>query len=438
MPADAKLKEVTDQIAVLTKDAQSKWQVFDQKRKEFAESGEDANNTESESFKSAHEAHEQYGQLADKITDLEKVREGLWAMTADSKSGPEPAREMAVEAKDLLRSGSLADQALGSAEYKELKQKGLLDGSRLAVGVVPLAKQASADEFKALLVEGAPATVSSQTNAGALFRPERVGYFPLLERPLMLTDLVTLGTTQTNAVEYVKQTSFTNNAAPVAEAVATGDGSGAKPESAMAFSVVQAAVRTIAHWIPATRNALADAGQLRTIIEEQLRYGLAYVLDAQMVNGDGTGQNLTGLLNQAGIGTQAKGADTPADAIHKALTIVRLQYVEPNAVALHPTDWQTLRLSKDSQGNYLYGPPALAGDQQIWGKPVVTGAQFPQGTGVVADFRQAMLWLRDGVQVLASDSHSDFFTRNLVAVLAEMRAAFGVVRPQAVCTVTGL
>jgi HK97 family phage major capsid protein len=157
-----------------------------------------------------------------------------------------------------------------------------------------------------------------------------------------------------------------------------------------------------------------------------------------MVNGDGTGQNLTGILNTSGISTQARGTDTDVDAIHKAITLIRLQYVEPNAVALHPNNWETIRLAKDSTGQYYYGPPAISGTNSVWGLNVVTGAQFPANSAIVGDFRQAILWLREGIQVLASDSHSDFFVKNLIAVLAELRAAFGVVRPAAFAQVTGL
>jgi HK97 family phage major capsid protein len=162
------------------------------------------------------------------------------------------------------------------------------------------------------------------------------------------------------------------------------------------------------------------------------------------VNGAGTGEDLTGILNTSNILSQAQGTDSTADAIHKAITQIRLGFIEPNGVALHPNDWQLLRLSRDGGGSvagtgaYLYGPPSTAGAEQIWGLPVAVTAAVPDDTGLVGDFTQAVLWLREGMQVLASDSHESFFVKNLVALLAELRAAFGVLVPAAFCKVTSI
>lgn len=432
-----KVKELGQAIDAKKADAQTKWGAFDAFRQQIKAGDVDVTDMESDAFKKGEELHKQYAEVADELVTLEDRRKSLLMMTSENgaKDPFAPARE---EMKDRAHSIGWAEQALASQSYKELKESGALDeGSRISFGTKKLAS-GTVEEFKALVVEG------GSTSAGNLFRPERVGYYPLLERPPLVTDLITIGQTNSNAVEYVKQTGFTNNAAFTAEAGATGDGSGAKPESGLAFTVVAATVKVLAHWIPATRMALADAGQLQTIIEEQLRYGLQFVLEAQVANGNGTGQNLTGILNTSGIGSIAKGDashtnENDADALHRAITSIRLAFGEPNGIALNPTDWETIRLSKTSgSGDYLYGPPAMAGTQQAWGLPVVAGAIIPQGTGIVADWRQAILWVREGVQVLASDSHSDFFVRNMIAVLAEMRAAFGVVRPDQFTKVTGL
>jgi HK97 family phage major capsid protein len=72
----------------------------------------------------------------------------------------------------------------------------------------------------------------------------------------------------------------------------------------------------------------------------------------------------------------------------------------------------------------------------MWGLPVAVTTSCPDDTALVGDFTKAVLWLREGAQVLATDSHSDFFIKNLVALLAEMRAAFGVLMPTAFCRVT--
>ncbi len=105
---------------------------------------------------------------------------------------------------------------------------------------------------------------------------------------------------------------------------------------------------------------------------------------------------------------------------------------------MHPTTWEKLRLSKTADGNYYWGGPALSGLSTVWGFPAVVSTIFPPGTAVVADWRKATLWLREGLTVAASDSHADFFIRNMVAILAEMRGAFTVRRPDAFAEVTGL
>jgi HK97 family phage major capsid protein len=432
-----KVKELGQAIDAKKADAQTKWGAFDAFRQQIKAGDVDVTDMESDAFKKGEELHKEYSQVADELVTLEDRRKSLLMMTSEN-GAKDPFAEKREEMKDLGHSVSWADQALASKGYAELKESGALDeGSRISFGTKRLAS-GTVEEFKALVVE------AGGTGAGALFRPDRQGFYPLLERPPLVTDLITIGQTNSNAVEFVKQTGFTNSAAFTAEATATSDASGAKPESGLAFNVVSTTVKVLAHWIPATRMALADAGQLRTIIEEQLRYGLQFVLEAQVANGNGTGQNLTGILNTSGIGSIAKGdashtTENDADALHRAVTSIRLAFGEPNGVALHPTDWETIRLSKTSgSGDYLYGPPAMAGTQQVWGLPVVAGAVIPQGTGIVADWRQAILWLREGVQVLASDSHSDFFVRNMIAVLAEMRAAFGIVRPDQFTKVTGL
>jgi HK97 family phage major capsid protein len=112
----------------------------------------------------------------------------------------------------------------------------------------------------------------SDTSAGAFIDADRVGYVPQPRRPRRILDLITTGQTGSDQVKFARQTTFTNVAAETAEATATSVGT--KPEATIAFEVVTADVKTIAHWVPATRRSLSDAGQLRTLIESQLAYGL--------------------------------------------------------------------------------------------------------------------------------------------------------------------
>jgi HK97 family phage major capsid protein len=305
-------------------------------------------------------------------------------------------------------------------------------------------------------------TGASSTSAGPFVRNDLYGPVTDLvgERELTVRDLVTVGSTESDTVDYVRVTGKTNNAAPVAEAtsadaptvvntegtpniatVTPNPGGGYKPESGMTTEQVSTTVKTIAHWIPITKRAASDAGQIRTLVDNFLRYGLNEELEDQILNGSGSGENFTGILASSPLTVGSAGTDL--DAIVDAIRAVRVTgRRKPTGLVIHPNDWYSAGFltAKDSQGNYLVGDPRASIDQlnQLWGLNVVVTEAATENTALVGDFRQAVLWEREGVNVLVSDQHADFFTRNLLAILAEMRAAFGVLDPQAFCTVTAV
>jgi HK97 family phage major capsid protein len=322
------------------------------------------------------------------------------------------------------RKGETVGQAFAkSAQLQELLKK--YPGGR-----IPERAVVSSDPFGVkTLITGA-----SDTSGGAFVEPDYRGLqvgLDLFQRPLTMRSLITNGTTESDTVEYVRVTGTTNNAAPVAEATATAGASGTKPESGLALAKVQEPVRTIAHWIPATTRALADAGQIRTLIDAFLRYGLEEELEDQMVNGDGTGENFTGIANVSG--TQAQAWDTNIlTTLRKAKTKVRVVGRSiATAYLLNPADWETIDLLQDNEARYYFGGPLRQGTPTVWGLPVVECEAVPAGTGYVGDWRKAVLWDREQAAITVSNSHADFFIRNMVAILAEMRAAFGVLQPSA-------
>jgi HK97 family phage major capsid protein len=299
-------------------------------------------------------------------------------------------------------------------------------------------------------------TGASDTSGGAFVRNDI--YAPVTDligvRELSVRDLVTAGQTDSDTIEYVRVTSKTNNAAAVPEATSSGQpaaynaptageltAGGYKPESALALEKVSTTVKTIAHWIPITKRAASDAGQVRTLVDNFLRYGLNEELEDQILTGAGTGENFQGILN-AGILTVGS-AGTDIDAIVDAIRTVRVTgRRRPTAVVMHPNDWYStgFLMAKDTTNRYLVGDPRASLDQlnTLWGLRVVVSEAMTENTALVGDFRQAVLWEREGVTLSMSDSHLDFFTRNLLAILAEMRAAFGVLDPQGFCTVTAV
>lgn len=327
---------------------------------------------------------------------------------------------------------SVSEQFVESAQFKSMM-------SRFPGGRIPDRAALAMDPvgFKALI------TGAAATSGGAFVSPDRTGIYDTgaFVRPLSIRDVITIGRTDSDSVEYARLTGFTNAAAPVAEATESGviDGTditaaegGLKPESTATFEKVTATVKTIAHWTAATRRSLSDAGQLRTIIENFLRQGLEEELEDQIVAGGGTGEDFQGITGLSGVQTHAVGGDTVLDAYLKAKTKVRVVgRATATAYLLHPNDWQQMLLLKDTTGQYIFGGPQMDTQPRMWGLPVVESEAAVEGTAFVGDFRKAVLWDREQASITISTEHADFFTRNLVAILGEERVAFAVTRPSA-------
>ena len=241
--------------------------------------------------------------------------------------------------------------------------------------------------------------------------------------------------TTANLIEFYKVTGLTNNAAPVAER----DGSdfAAKPQSGITFAADQAAVRTIAHWEAAHRNVLADEPQLRGIIDNELLYGLRLQEDYQILQGDGTDENLLGILNTPDTQEYAwsdgpETSDNRADAVRRAITKGILAYYEMTGVVLNPLDWEDIELTKDADERYLVTVGvAIGAEQRLWRLPVTDTPAMPEGTFLTGAFGLgAQLYDREAPNVRMADQHEDFFTRNAVVILAEQRLALATKRPE--------
>lgn len=425
--------QIREELTKKKSEAAEKWTAFSTLREQAKSEGHDLTSEDSPAFKKLDEAHRDYATVSDHVKQLE---EKLFK-TIEWETGEPPKSRDSGDDDDRGTKGvgafSPGLRVVGSDEYKRMVESGILESNARVGTLLPAVKATNRDELKALL------TGASRTSSGAFIEPDRqAGFIDLLLRPLTVRNLVTVGDTDSDIVEWVREDTFTNAAAETAEATATTGTSGTKPESALAYSVVQSNVRNIAHWIPATKRALADVGQLRTLIDQRLRDGVDLRLDSQMINGDGTGENLRGILNTSGILSQS-GTGMPAvEALLRAITLIRLQFLEPTAILMHPNDFMGMRLAQDANGNYIFGPPNVAAPAQVWGVPIAQSTVIAENTAIVGKWNEAILWVREGATVSASDSHSDFFVRNMVAVLAEGRFAFGVPRPAAFCQVTAI
>lgn len=343
---------------------------------------------------------------------------------------------------------SPGDQFISSRDYKELKLSGHFNSALARVQFAVNLKDGTSlifwrrkmgQEQKALMYAG------SASVGGAFVQNDvQPGYVDILQRELNILDLIPRVPTESDTIEYVKEDTFTNAAAAVAEASATTGTSGLKPESTLAYSVATSPIRTVAHWIPVTNRMLADAPAIRGIINGRLLYGLDQELEDLVVAGDGAGENLTGILNTAGINIQGKGTDNEVDAIFKGRTQIRVNgRGRPGAVVLHPNDWQAIRLMRENVatatlGNYLMGPPSQIGATTLWGMPVVESDGITENTGLVGDFMMGATLFDREQGAIRVGTIDDQFVRNMQTILAELRAAFVVWRPSVFTKVTGI
>lgn len=265
----------------------------------------------------------------------------------------------------------------------------------------------------------------------------RAPYVGIERRRLTIRDLFPQIRVSSNSIEWPKLASFTNNAGPQWDTTSPtpGQEGATKPESAMTFTLQNVPVTTLAHWIPASRQVLSDAPMLRDIIDMELRLGLKEEEEDELLNGTGSNGQLSGIKAND---TAFAGGVTNANAIDsllRAITQLRLTFFEPTGIIMHPTDWVNVALLKDGDGRYLFSNPHQSLDTSIWGIPVVVTPAQTLGEFTVGAFSRAgFIADREDVTIRLSDQHSDFFVRNLVAILCEERLALVIVRSTAIVT----
>ena len=266
--------------------------------------------------------------------------------------------------------------------------------------------------------------------------PQREGIVERAKRAARVRDLFAVQQTNTNMIEYFRVSGFTNNAAARAERNAGDTAYVSSAQSSMTVVGVQAPVRTIAHFEVAHRNVLDDEPTLRGIIDSELLYGLRLVEDDQILNGDGTGSNLTGIRNTSGIQTLNWSAgvagDSRIDAVRRGITKALLAYYEPTGVIVHPNDMEDIELTKDDENRHIMVMSvSLGAEARLWRLPMVSSPAITEGKALVGSFGiGATLYDRMEGTIRIAEQHSDLFIRSAVAVLAEERIALAVKRPE--------
>jgi len=251
----------------------------------------------------------------------------------------------------------------------------------------------------------------------------------LARRPILVRDLLTVVPTESGSVDYAKQTVRTNNAAPVAEGTV-------KPYSNYGWTKANVPIRTIAHLSKLTRQAMDDSSQLAGEVDSEMRYGLALVEDTQILMGDGSGENLSGMMPQATSYVLPSGFTLPANAnlvdkLGAAILQQLLTNYTPDGIVLNPVDWMTMRMLKDAAGGYLFGDPGDDVPPVLFGLPIVATQAMPVGSYLLGAFKPQKLYDRMAPEVLISSENADDFEKNLLTMRCEERVGLAVRKPGA-------
>ena len=328
------------------------------------------------------------------------------------------AQVLEMQQKQARRSGGDDDQAakslgaqfVGNDAFKKAHESGELrrKGGRISVDI----------ETKAI--------VTANTGAGVL-ADRQPGINPIPQRRMTIRDLVAPGRTSSNLITYMKETGFTNNAAPVAEGAR-------KPESTITVAQSTAPVVKLAHFMKASTEILDDFPALQSYIDERLTYGLRLVEETQLLKGSGAGNNLNGIYTQATAYTApvVLTGTTRIDVLRLALLQAELAEYPSDGIVVHPTDWAVIELLKDTTGRYLIGNPQGTLSPTLWNRPVVTTQAMTINTFLAGAFRMgAQIFDRLLASVAIATENEDDFVNNLVTLLIEERLALVVNRPEA-------
>ena len=353
------------------------------------------------------------------VGELKEIRAGL---DAKFKSMAEDQRKSAARILDLEQMVALGE-SIGRGMGGSIKSAGEL--------------VAESEEIAAFVKSGAvgrcriPIESKSILNLGTIVQPDRQSEIvQAIKRRLRIRDLLAPGRTQSNSIQWLRQSSESNVAATVAEGAL-------KPQSDLGLQLMTSPVSTIATYFRASRQSLDDLSQLQSLIDGRGRYMLGVVEETQMLTGDGTGVNLSGLLLPANSTaydtTRTVSGDTKVDTLLNAVAQVQDQtFLEATGIVVNNSDWTKIRKLKTAQGAYLIGDPQEATEPNIWGVPVVTTPAMAAGSFLVGNFNlAAQIFDRLDAEVLVSTEDQDNFVRNLVTIRCEERLAMVVSQPLA-------
>lgn len=369
---------------------------------------------------------------------FDEVKEKAEKAVADAQKGIDQSAAQKDIIDNALTGMNEAKARLDDLEQKMARRAGPAEDERKSLGQ----RFVEDEKVKAFLEQAQPrgrvdlsakATLTSAItdaagSVGDAVNQTRIpGIMPLPQRRMTVRDLLTPGSMDGNTLEYVKETGFTNNAGMVAEGAA-------KPSSDLKFDLVSTTAKVIAHYMKASRQILDDVAQLRSVIDQRLLYGLAYKEETQLLNGDGTGQNLLGIIPQATAYSApiTLASPTSIDMMRLAMLQAVLAEYPATGHVMNPIDWAWIETLKTTTGEYIIGNPQGQVTPTLWSLPVVQTQAITVDKFLTGAFKLgAQLFDRWAARVEIATENEDDFIKNLLTALCEERVALAVYRPEA-------
>ena len=441
MDLKARARKLREQADAATAEASARWDDFVQARAALEALDDDIDVGGAPEFAAAQAAQETYNASAEASRTAERAyRDVLELMGEGSPEHPAARAAQPAAAGERV---SIGEHFTNDQVYRDVAAR-IPDsaGSKMRIGVTESVQVADRDQARAIM--RSPRAAIFSTPADVVEPDAKPGIRPLpLLPPLTVLDLITMATTDSTSVKWVREKAFTNGAAEVAESA-----EGAKvtkPESALTLETVTFDVKTLAHWLPASKQSLRDVAGVRSLIDAKLEWGLRRRLAKQVIAGDGVGANLLGIANTAGIGhVDRSGADAASliEDIYDGVVTIGDSYGEvPNVCFVGRADYKLLRFARGEEGgagtgSFIFGPPTKANPIEVEDCLVLPNFDLPAGMSVMGIWREFAVWMHEGISIALSDSHDTYFVENLVAILAEFAAAAGAMETVAFCEIS--
>ena len=354
------------------------------------------------------------------------------ALSAETKAAVD---ELALKFNSLTEAEKQLKAKLGEVEQEFARLPSQASAqSRDGLGATVVKSEAlkafaaSVEGGKRINIPVSAALLSTDVAQGVV-EPQRLpGIDVAPKQRLFIRDLIAPGRTSSPAIFWVQQTGFTNAARVVAEGTQ-------KPYSNISFASKLTAVSTIAHMFKASKQILDDFAQLQSTIDVEMRYGLKYAEESEILFGDGTGVHLHGIVPQASAFDPAFEVENQSgiDDLRLAMLQAQLARLPASGHVLHFIDWAKIELTKDTLGRYILANPLGLAGPVLWGLPVVaTEAVGFEGKFLTGAFQTgAQLFDREDANVVISTENADDFEKNLISIRCEERAALAVKRPEA-------